>query len=108
MTENDFETLKVIRDKEQSVDSEIEQFSKEQKRIFDETRKEGTSLIEQKRAELENSHAKTIEKLKREMENKRLEIIEQGEAKATTIRLDISDKEIEDIVMDALKKYLEG
>ncbi len=108
MAENDLETLKVIRDKEESVDGEIVDFEREQKRIYDETRRQGTEKIQKKRAELESTYGKKMEELKRELEMKRLEIIEQGESRATTIRLDISDKEIEKIVLSALNKYLEG
>ncbi|AKA48265.1 hypothetical protein IX51_03170 [uncultured archaeon] len=106
MTE-DFETLKVIRDKEKSADEEVEEFLQSQKKKYEDARTRGTSQVERKREELENQYNRKMEELKRELETKRLEIIEEGEAKATTIRLSISDKDIEKIVLDALNQYLE-
>lgn len=107
MTE-DFETLKVIRDKEQSVDEEIEEFLNRQKKELEDAKKDGTSKLEARKEELENSYSREIEKLRKELDRKRLEIIEEGEARATTIRLSITDREIEKIVMDSLNQYLEG
>lgn len=107
MTE-DFETLKVIRDKEKSVDEEIEEFLQRQKTEYEDARKDGDSRKDQQMRELENQYNRHMEELKRELETKRSEIIGEGEAKATTIRLNISDKEIEKIVLEALNEYLEG
>lgn len=107
MTE-DFETLKVIRDKEQSVDQEIEEFLERQKKELEDARTDGHSKVEARKEELENRYNSSIDNLKKELEKKRLEIIEEGEAKATTIRLTVSDKEIEKIVLDSLNQYLEG
>ncbi len=108
MAIDDFETLRVIRDKEKSVDNEIEEFQNEQKRIYDEARKDGAEKLVQRRAELDKKYSTVIENLKKDLDAKKLEIIEQGEAKATTIRLDVSDSDIENIVMKALMDYLEG
>ncbi len=107
MTE-DFETLKVIRDKEQSVDEEIEEYLSRKKKELDDATNDGYSRIDTKREELENRYNRDMENLKKELEKKRLGIIEEGEAKATTIRLTATDQNIEKIVLDALNEYLEG
>lgn len=89
------------------MDEEIEDFLQSQKKLLEDTRTYSKDKISQRSQELENKYNKHMEDLKRELETKRLEIIEEGEAKATTIRLNVSDKEIESIVMKALNKYLE-
>lgn len=90
------------------MDEDIGTFLESQKKEFESTRREAEERISRRREELENQYNRKMDELKRELESKRLEIVEQGEAKATTIRLDISDKEIEKIVFKVLNEYLEG
>lgn len=105
---DDLEALKIIREKESSVENDINSFIDEQKKILAELKKESEEKIKEEKERAENDYFKHVSEVKDETEKQAKEIVEEAKAKAVRLSLKVSDKDLEKLVMDKLEKFVKG
>ena len=107
MCMDDVETIRIIKEKETSADEEINEFKMEQEKIIREAREKETIDLEKTEEELKAKYQEYLESKRREAEQKASAIIEGAKAKASQIRLNIQDKDLEKMLLDIITEYLE-
>ena len=105
---DDLEALKIIREKESSVESDINSFIEEQKKMLAELKKESEEKIEEAREKAENSYIKHVSEVRKETEKQAKEIIEEAKVRAQSISLKVPDKDLEKLVTDLMEKIVKG
>lgn len=105
---DDLEALKIIKEKESSVENDIRTFIEDQKKLLAQLKKESEERIDEEREKADNDYTKHISEIRAQTEKQAKEIIEEARIKAQTISLKVSDKELEKLVMEALENLVKG
>jgi vacuolar-type H+-ATPase subunit H len=104
---NDIDMLKEIKEKEEAVEKQLEQFRKEQERLLEEKKREAEERVREAEAKAKAAYEEALLKKKDEVQKKREEILEEARRKAMQLKLDLKKNELRSMVLEALNRYLE-
>lgn len=104
----DLETLKVIKEKEQSINGKISALKGEKEKQLQELESTFSRKLKDNEEKLASEAASQMEKTTKEATARADRILEESKAKAGKLKLKVSDKELEKISTEILNQYLEG
>ena len=103
---NDLETLKVIREKEDSINSRMQEIKAEKDKELEEIENGLAVAIREKEESLALQMSKEIEDTRQKASQKAEAMRRDGRARASRIKLKINDEEIGKYVTEAIESYL--
>ncbi len=103
----DVEALRIIKTKEDEVDSEIKAFSSKQEELLEAKRKELEEKVEAAKEEAQHNYGGTLENLRKDVSKRASAIVDSAQKDADSIKLKISKSELEKIVKKLILSYVE-
>lgn len=104
----DLETLKVIKDKEQSINDKIELIKKEKEKELQQLESTFSMRMKENEERLMLDSAGQLEETKAKAEKKADLLLAESKDKASRMKLKIKDSEIEKLATETFREYLEG
>lgn len=104
----DLETLKIIKEKEQSVNEEMELLKSEKEKQIQQLESTFSLRLKENEEKLRLVAAEALEDTNRKAQAHADDILKNSREKADRIRISISDRETEKIALETLNEYLEG
>ena len=104
----DLETLKVIKEKENSINNEIALLKNEKDKQLQEMEAQFALKVKENEENLRLQAAKEIAEVTDRAKSKAGSIVLGSREKAGRLKMKLSDREIEKIASDLLASYLEG
>ncbi len=105
---DDLETLKVIKEKEDSVNSRIQEIKEQKEREISSLESGTDAILKAREEELEIQKQKSVEEALRSAKAKAEGLIRDAMARSSRMTLQIKDEEIENYVHEAIIEYLEA
>lgn len=106
--ENDLEVIKKIREKEDQENKATQELKDRLKKELDQVQKESEEKISATRKKLASEYGKKMESTRKKMEELREQVLSDAESRANSVKLQMSDSELRDLVAKILKEYLEA
>lgn len=104
---SDIDALKAIKEKENTVEQEIRDYSTKQEEQLEEKKREIAATFEKARKDEQDSYDKALEKIQKEVAVRAKKIVEDARKEAEGMKLTITKKELESIVNRLILSYLE-
>lgn len=104
---DDLETLKVIKEKEDSINSRIQEIKDQNEKKISSLEAGVDAILKTKEEELELQKQKSVDEALRAAKAKAESLIRDAMARSQRMTLTIKDEEIEKYVHEALMEYLE-
>lgn len=103
---DDVEILKQIREREEAVRREIEEFRKQQEAALEEKRKESAIRISEAEARARAEYEERLNRTREDVERRKREIMDSAMLQASRLKLEMSSAELKKTVMEKLLEYL--
>ena len=103
----DIETLKKIKEKETSINKEIAGIKQEKESEIQQLEQSFNASLKVQEENLYSQSAKEIAEVKRRAQAKASDIIEQSRLKAEKMKLNLTDRDIEEYVKSSVREFLE-
>ncbi|MCL6090858.1 MAG: hypothetical protein M1393_07460 [Candidatus Thermoplasmatota archaeon] len=103
----DIETLKKIKEKETSINNEIASIKQERESELQQLEQSFNASLKAQEENLYSQSAKEIAEVKRRTQAKASGIIEQSRLKAEKMKLNLTDRDIEEYVKSSVREFLE-
>jgi V/A-type H+-transporting ATPase subunit G/H len=103
----DIETLKKIKEKETSINNEIASIKQEREIELQQLEQSFNASLKAQEENLYSQSAKEIAEVKRRAQAKASGIIEQSRLKAEKMKLNLTDRDIEEYVKSSVREFLE-
>lgn len=103
---DDLETLKVIKEKEESLNSKIEEIKTEKEKELSQIESGIETLLREREEALTLQMQREIEEARQAAMARSQEMIKDAVAKAARLKIRISDEEIENYVIESIEEYL--
>lgn len=103
---DDLETLKVIKEKEDSINSRIQEIKEQKEREINGLEAGIDAILKAKEEELEIQKQKSVDEALRSAKSKAESLIRDAMARSSRMTLTIKDEEIEKYVHEAIMEYL--
>ncbi len=104
----DLETLKVIKEKENSINNEVALLKNEKDKQLQEMEAQFALKVKENEENLRLQAAKEVADVTGKAKSRAESMVLSSREKADRLKLKLSDREIEKIASDLLKSYLEG
>lgn len=106
--ENDLEIIRKIREKEDQEDSVTKELREKLARELDEIQAESTAKVANTRKSLSSDYEKKIKSLAKKMDELREGAIADARTKAASMKIEMPEKDLRELVARILKEYLEA
>ena len=104
----DLETLKVIKEKENSINNEVALLKNEKDKQLQEMEAQFALKVKENEENLRLQAVKEVADVTGKAKSRAESMVLSSREKADRLKLKLSDREIEKIASDLLKSYLEG
>lgn len=104
----DLETLKIIREKEDSINNEIALLKSEREKQLQEMETQFSLKLKENEENLRLQATKEVAEVSEKAKAKADNMVLASREKAGKLKMKLSDRDIEKIASDLLKDYLEG
>jgi vacuolar-type H+-ATPase subunit H len=104
----DLETLKIIREKEDSINKEIALLKSEKEKQLQEMETQFSLMLKENEENLRLQATKEVAEVSEKAKSKADNMVLASREKAENLKMKLSDRDIEKIASDLLKDYLEG
>lgn len=105
--EGDLDIIRKIREKEDQEEKATEDLRKKLKAELEHLQKNMENKISSERDKLSADYKGTIDRLTREMEAFKSGELKKAQQKADSIKIEMTQKDLKDLIRSVLKKYLE-
>lgn len=104
----DLETLRVIKDKEQSINYEVELIKKEKEKELQQLESSFSVRLKENEERLTIEAARKLEDVEKKSRATADRLLISSREKADRIRMKIEDSQIEEVARKTFNQYLEG
>jgi len=105
---DDLETLKVIKEKEDSINSRIQEIKEQKEKEISSLEAGFDAILKAKEEELELQKQKSVDEALRSAKAKAESLIRDAMDRSSRLTLTIKDEDIENYVHEAIMEYLEA
>lgn len=104
----DLETLKIIKEKEQSINEEIAALKAEKEKLLQQIESSFSLKLKENEEKLRLQASKELEEARKKAQAHADSLLIGSREKAEKLRLRISDQDLERLATETFSKYIEG